>query len=483
MVKSAKDIQAVVKFAHAHNLHVTVRSSGHDYMGRSTWEGSFLINLSEMNEMEIDLNSSRSQYGTVKVQTGLQWQEIYQKLNAVSRVVVGGSAHTVTPGGYTLGGGHSPVSRSLGYAVDNLLEVQIVFADGSIATCTESRTVIKTYDGNFQYVENGDLFWALRGGGHSFGVVVYFLFRLHPMPKGMVTFASTIAIDIPAFGINYFNATMLLLRDLIVTMPTQWGGYWMINNGPGTFPVGESVIQYRGLLSLYFNKFGAWDGTEKAVFKSFTDWATAANVPFTFANKSDFWDFEKDAADPPITRAYLANSLLQPELLTEEFLSFMHSGLFLTSEYLGCTGVTLAGKTTNEPSGGTPLHPGYRSTITSLSCGIVLNDADKDLLDQPNKDQERIEGFWPFAEGLRKYGRGMYVNEAWKDNPYWREDFWGSNYDRLLSVKLRFDPKNFFTCHHCVGSEHLPGPKDGTSVAARMAAPWLLVVLVMGLIR
>ncbi|KAH3830360.1 hypothetical protein DPMN_103602 [Dreissena polymorpha] len=61
------------------------------------------------------------------------------------------------------------------------------------------------------------------------------------------------------------------------------------------------------------------------------------------------------------------------------------------------------GKTTNEPSGGTPLHPGYRSTITSLSCGIVLNDADKDLLDQPNKDQERIEGFWPFAEGLRKY--------------------------------------------------------------------------------
>ncbi|KAH3830363.1 hypothetical protein DPMN_103605 [Dreissena polymorpha] len=80
MVKSAKDIQAVVKFAHAHNLHVTVRSSGHDYMGRSTWEGSFLINLSEMNEMEIDLNSSRSQYGTVKVQTGLQWQEIYQKV-------------------------------------------------------------------------------------------------------------------------------------------------------------------------------------------------------------------------------------------------------------------------------------------------------------------------------------------------------------------------------------------------------------------
>lgn len=79
----------------------------------------------------------------------------------------------------------------------------------------------------------------------------------------------------------------------------------------------------------------------------------------------------------------------------------------------------------------------------------------------------------------------MYVNEAWKDNPYWQDDFWGPNYERLLSVKLRFDPENFFTCHHCVGSElnslPLPGPEGGTSAAARMAASWLLVALVMGL--
>ncbi|XP_052773822.1 uncharacterized protein LOC128212409 [Mya arenaria] len=165
VVKNADDIQKAVQFARKYNLHVTVRSSGHDYVGRSTWEGSFLVSLSEMDEMEIDLSTERSPHGTVKVQTGIQWQEIYEKLNTLGRVVVGGSAHTVTPGGYMLGGGHSPVSRSLGYVIDNLLEAQVVLADGSIATATENRTVIVTPVGDIMYHENGDLFWALRGGG------------------------------------------------------------------------------------------------------------------------------------------------------------------------------------------------------------------------------------------------------------------------------------------------------------------------------
>ncbi|WAR21032.1 HDNO-like protein [Mya arenaria] len=67
VVKNADDIQKAVQFARKYNLHVTVRSSGHNYVGRSTWEGSFLISLSEMDEMEIDLSTERSPHGTVKV--------------------------------------------------------------------------------------------------------------------------------------------------------------------------------------------------------------------------------------------------------------------------------------------------------------------------------------------------------------------------------------------------------------------------------
>jgi len=60
----------------------------------------------------------------------------------------------------------------------------------------------------------------------------------------------------------------------------------------------------------------------------------------------------------------------------------------------------------------------------------------------------RIMSFWC------RFGHGMYLNEPWKDNPYWKEDFWGTeNYERLLTIKHRYDQDNFFTCHHCVGSD------------------------------
>lgn len=88
------------------------------------------------------------------------------QLATVGRVIVGGSAHSVSMGGYTLGGGHAPISRMFGLAVDNLLETKMVTADGRIVTSTADL--------------NRDLFWALRGGGGStFGIVTEFTFKVH----------------------------------------------------------------------------------------------------------------------------------------------------------------------------------------------------------------------------------------------------------------------------------------------------------------
>ena len=78
MVHSKEDIRETVLFARKYNLHVTMRSSGHDFVGRSTWDGSININLSEMKEYDVKLDSSRSEHGEIKVQTGLTWAEIYK---------------------------------------------------------------------------------------------------------------------------------------------------------------------------------------------------------------------------------------------------------------------------------------------------------------------------------------------------------------------------------------------------------------------
>ncbi|WAR20982.1 A2478-like protein [Mya arenaria] len=489
VVKNADDIQKAVQFARKYNLHVTVRSSGHDYVGRSTWEGSFLISLSEMDEMEIDLSMERSPHGTVKVQTGLQWQEIYKELNAVGRVVVGGSAHTVTPGGYTLGGGHSPVSRSLGYAVDNLLEAQVVLADGSIATATANRTVIVTSEGDTMYHENGDLFWALRGGGGgTFGIAVYFVYRLHPMPSQMVVFSMPVPIEMNVFGINYFEEVLEVCEQLLEKMPSTWGGYWMLNNFPGSYedPGSKTIFNYKGLLTFYFNKFAPWNGSEHKELEAAVNWARSKQVPFTFTNKTDFWDYEKDSYDPPIVRAYMANTLLQPGQAGEDFRAFMREQLFVgvaRELWIACTGALLGGKTTEAPLASTPLHPGYRSTVTSLSCGLSLGDAESGvpLLNQTTDNDELIEYFQTFAKGIRNFGSGMYLNEPWKDNPYWKEDFWGTeNYERLLLIKRRYDPDNFFTCHHCVASDVIdktdPRPAPPVGHAFTCLASWSLVI-------
>ena len=85
--------------------------------------------------------------------------------------MIGGSAHTVAIGGYTLGGGHSPISRTYGLAVDNLVEVEMVTADSKVVVANGSGTTTIDINGVKSFSPDTDLFWALRGGGGgTFGI-------------------------------------------------------------------------------------------------------------------------------------------------------------------------------------------------------------------------------------------------------------------------------------------------------------------------
>ncbi|XP_053376952.1 uncharacterized protein LOC128547788 [Mercenaria mercenaria] len=242
MVNSKEDIKETILFSRKYNLHVTIRSSGHNYLDQT-----------------------------------------------YNRTIVGGSSHTVTPGGYTLGGGHNPISRSLGYAVDNVLEVQAVLADGRIATCTESGCKLEELDGSTS-TDNGDLFWAMRGGGGgTFGVVVYFVFKLHPMPSGMVIVNTWMPLKIDQYDIDVCGKLLSALGSLVTSMPREWRGYYILRNSKKI----HQGITMTGSLQLAMNKFGPWDGTEENVFEEFINIGKQLQINVTFTNISSFWEYEK----------------------------------------------------------------------------------------------------------------------------------------------------------------------------------------------
>jgi hypothetical protein len=228
--------------------------------------------------------------------------------------------------------------------------LQVVLADGRIATCTETTTVIEELDGSITTVHDGDLFWALRGGGGgTFGVVVYFVYKLHMMPSGMVTFYTWIPFKYDTFNLDISSEVLTVLNSLILSLPRVWGGYYLFDNWKVTVPVpGSASIAVTGHLVLFMNKFAPWDGSEESVFSDVISLCNKYTISYTFSNKTSFWDYEQNVTDPDIIRIYLVGTLLQPNKVGEDLVAFYKQEMFETFKdniFMSCTGILVGGST------------------------------------------------------------------------------------------------------------------------------------------
>lgn len=158
--ESVDDIVAALDYGQAHDLPIAVRGGGHNGPGFGTVDSGIVIDLLRMNRVDVDADAR-----TVRVQGGATWGQVDTATHAYGLATPSGIIATTGVGGLTLGGGHGYLSRKYGLTIDNLLEAEVVLADGRVVTASES--------------ENPDLFWALRGGGGNFGIATAFTFRLH----------------------------------------------------------------------------------------------------------------------------------------------------------------------------------------------------------------------------------------------------------------------------------------------------------------
>lgn len=154
------DVLEAVSFARANHLLVALRGGGHNAAGHGTCDGGLVIDLSPMKGVHVDPLAR-----TAWSQGGVTWAEFDRETQAFGLATPGGNVSNTGVAGLTLGGGLGSLSGQYGLSCDNLLSADVVTADGQFRKASED--------------ENPDLFWALRGGGGNFGVVTSFEFQLH----------------------------------------------------------------------------------------------------------------------------------------------------------------------------------------------------------------------------------------------------------------------------------------------------------------
>lgn len=400
------DVIAAVDFGRDHDLLIAIRGGGHSGPGLGSCDGGLMIDLSGLKGVRVDPSAS-----TVRVAPGCTQGDVEHAAHVFGLAVPSGIVSTTGIAGLALGGGHGYLSRAHGLTIDNLLEADVVLADGRFVTASAQ--------------ENADLFWALRGGGGNFGVVTSFLFRAHPVSS---VYAGPIFWEI-----SHARQIMHSYREFIREAPEHLCPFLGLKTVPSTAPFPKEIwgVRICALISCYAGS--AEDGRRAlqplrdALPAPILDWM--GEMPFT-AMQSLFdgllprglqwyWkaDFVKELSDAAIDM-HIAHASKSPSEL-----SLMH--LYPIDGAV------------NRVDAGATAWSCRDATWSMVICGI---DAD------PGK-----------AAALRKWGRdyweavhpfnlgGAYVNFMMDDEADGRlQATYGTNYQALARVKQKYDPTNLF---------------------------------------
>ncbi|KAH7426686.1 hypothetical protein KP509_10G012600 [Ceratopteris richardii] len=458
---SVEDVQAAIRFANAYNLRLTIKSTGHDFLGRSTAPLSLNIWLHDLKGLEFH-DSFRPEGCSAKVDTstavtaeaGVQWYDVYEEADLKNLTVVGGMSGSVSAaGGFLQGGGHSPLSPLHGLAADNVMELKVVTADGNMKV------------GN--PCENTDLFWALRGGGGgTFGVVISATVRTYPALR------SPVGVQLLAKATTNSSFQSLLSRFVELQASLSDAGSWA-----GYSYFGFNYITASYLLPYVSSGMDPNKTAESAFepLKSFID-ADAGELSLdlrihTFHSFREWRNYQYNCDQgnkrtcTDITGFYvaLASRLLPKGLLKTDadavakaFMEILGDGVDQIIGHLVAGGAVSRNKGSDNA-----VNPAWRkalwhvvlaSTWTSEEA-CASTEAKKRFL--VTKANALLRSLTP--------GSGCYLNEADYNEPDWQFSFFGTNYDRLQAIKQQVDPNGLFHCRNCV--ENAPLQSHGSCIS------------------
>jgi FAD/FMN-containing dehydrogenase len=231
------DVIAAVKCGRDNGMLLAIRGGAHNGPGFASVDNGLVVDMSAMKGVRVDPVAR-----TARVAAGCTQGDLDHATHAFGLATPAGIISTTGVAGLTLSGGHGHLSRKYGLTIDNLVEADVVLADGRFVTASKE--------------DNADLFWALRGGGGNFGVVTSFLFRLHPVDT---VFAGPIA-----WPQEHARTIMQRYRDFLPEAPEELGIFLGLKMVPSSAPFPEAFWGARiCLLMCCFN--GSEDEGKRAL--------------------------------------------------------------------------------------------------------------------------------------------------------------------------------------------------------------------------
>jgi FAD/FMN-containing dehydrogenase len=393
--------------ARRHGVPIAVRGGGHNGPGLGSVEAGLVIDLRMMRDIVVDADQRR-----VRVGAGCTSGDVDRATAPHGLAVPFGIVSTTGVGGLTLGGGVGYLSRAYGLTIDNLLEAEVVLADGRVVTASPT--------------SHPDLFWALRGGGGNFGVVLSFLFQGHPVSE---VFGGPVFFDI-----EHGREVMSAYREFLDGAPEDLGVFVGLKTVPAVdpFPAEFQGRQACALVSCYNGTEAAGRAAMAALLgalpEPWFDWRSV--MPFTgIQSMFDpllpsglqwYWrgDFVRELPDEAID-AHLAQARRLPYAAR----SLMHL-------------YPIDGAVHRVASDATAWRA-RDSRWAMVIAGIDPDPARAESVTRWTKD------YWAAVHPWS--ADGGYVNFMMEDGDTARlQATYGDNYARLVEVKTIYDPDNVF---------------------------------------
>ncbi|MGL3212939.1 FAD-binding oxidoreductase [Bradyrhizobium sp. BR 1433] len=390
------DVVEAVTFARSRMFPVAVRSGGHNVAGLSVCDGGMVIDLSRMKRIDVDPVRR-----TARAEAGLDLGEFDRATQAHGLATTMGVNSDTGIAGLTLGGGFGKLGRKYGLTCDNLIAAEVVTAEGQVLRASAT--------------EHPDLLWGLRGGGGNFGIVTAFEYQLHPIGTSLPVASTLYPYDQAREAMQFYDEFARNAADEV-----------NVDAALVTLPSGERFFNISGC---YVGSHHDGERALSPIVKFGSPVETRfATVPYLEIQSGG------DALFPRGRRYYWKAQFLREigagaiNALLDAYARAPNTASLLVLQHVG-------GAIARVPVSSSP----YANRDAAFDCFPVA------IWDNPAGDEANMRWARELWSAVRPYSTGgVYANNLGDEGEDRVRDAYGENYARLVALKNKYDPTNFF---------------------------------------